>query len=72
MKDKTDSSNHESIKPIEVKNRQDTTMNREDFRADLGQTTTGAVHIEEDQGMDKIVEVGQGMIKIIKVIMEII
>ena len=47
-------------------------MNREDFRTGLGQTTTGAIHIEEEQGMDKIIEVGQGMIQIIEVIMEII
>ena len=62
MKDKIDSSNHESIKPIEVEDRQGATMNREDFRKGLGQTTTGTIHIEEDQGMDKIIEVGQDMI----------
>ena len=72
MKDKTDSSNCESIKPIEVEDRQDATMKSEDFRTGLGQTTTGAIHIEEDQGMNKIIEVGQGMIHIIEVIMEII
>ena len=42
-------------------------MNREDFRTGLGQTT----HIEEDQGMDKITEVGQGMILIIGVVTDI-
>ena len=47
MKGRTDSSNHESIKPIEVEERQDATMNREDFRTGLGQTITGAIHIEE-------------------------
>ena len=62
MKDRIDSSNHESIKPIEVEDRQDTTTNREDFRTCLGQTTTGTLHIEEDQGMDKIIKVGQDMI----------
>ena len=62
MKDKKDCSNHESIKPIEVEDRQDATMNREDFRIGLGQTTTGTIHIEEDQDIDKIIEVGQGMI----------
>ena len=37
-------------------------MNREDFRTGLGQTTTGTVHLEEGQGMDKVIEVGQDMI----------
>ena len=44
-------------------------MNREDFRTGLGQTTTGTMHMEEDQGMDKV---GQAMILIIGVIMETI
>ena len=35
-KGETDSSYHESIKPIEVEDRQDATMNREDFRTCLG------------------------------------
>ena len=43
-------------------------MNREDFRTGLGQT----IHIKEDQGMDKIIEVGQDMILIIGVITETI
>ena len=47
-------------------------MNREDFRTGLGQTTTGTIHIEEDQDMDKIIEVGQDMILIIGVITETI
>ena len=55
MKDKRDSSDHESTKPIEVEDRQDANINREDFRTGLGQTTTEAIHIEEDQGMDKII-----------------
>ena len=38
------------------------TTNREDFRTSLGQTTTGTIHMEEDQGMDKIIKVGQNMI----------
>ena len=50
------------MKPIEVEDRQDPTMNRKDFRTDLGQTITGVTHIEEGQGVDKIIEVGQGMI----------
>ena len=41
-------------------------MNREDFRTGLGQMT------EEDQGMDKIIEVGQDMILITRVVTEII
>ena len=43
-------------------------MNREDFRTVLGQTT----HTEEDQGIDKITEVGQDTILIIGVVMDII
>ena len=39
-------------------------MNREDFRIGLGQTT----HTEEDQGMDKIIEVGHDTILIIGVV----
>ena len=60
--DRRDSSNCESIKPIEVEDRQDVTTNKEDFRTGLGQTITGAMHIQEGHGMDKIIEVGQGMI----------
>ena len=63
MKDKTDSLNHESISLIEVEDRQDAIMNREDFSTGIGQT----IHIEEGQGMDKIIEVGQDMILIIGV-----
>ena len=62
MKDKIDSSNCKSINPIEVEDRQDAITNREDFRTCLCQTTTGTIHIKEDQGMDKIIEVGQDMI----------
>ena len=69
---KTDSSNHEFISPIEVDDRQDAITNREDFRTGLGPTTIGTIHIEEDQGMDKTIEVGQDMILIIEVIMETI
>ena len=39
-----------------------------DFRAVLGQTA----HTEEDQGMDKIIQVGQDMILIIEVLTETI
>ena len=45
MKDRIDNLNHEYISPIEVEDRQDAIMNREDFRTGLGQTT----HTEEDQ-----------------------
>ena len=55
-----------------VEDRQDVITNREDFRTGLGQTTTGTMYREEGQGMDKIIEVGQDMILIIEVIMEII
>ena len=72
MKDKIDSLNCESINPTEVENRQDVIMNREDFRTGLGQTTTGTMHTEEVQCMDKIIEVGQDMILIIEPITEII
>ena len=72
MKDKTNSSNHESINPMEVEDRQETITNREDFRIGLGQTKMGMIHIEEDQGMDKIIEVSEDMIQTIGVIMETI
>ena len=68
MKDKTGSLNHESISPTEEEDRQDTIMNREDFRIVLGQI----MHTEEDQGMDKPIEVGQDMILIIGVITDAI
>ena len=32
------------------------------LKTDLGQMITGAIHLEEGQGMDKIIKVGQGMI----------
>ena len=68
MKDRIDSLNHEFISPIEEEDRQDVIMNREDFRIGLGHTT----HTEEDQGMDKIIEVGHNMILIIGVVTDII
>ena len=67
MKDKIDSLNHEFINPIGVEDRQDIIMNKEDSRTGLGQTT----HTEEDQCMDKIIQVGHDMILIIGVVMEI-
>ena len=39
-------------------------MNREDFRTGFGQTT----HTEEDQGIDKITEVGKDTNLIIQVV----
>ena len=72
MKAKTDNSNGEFVNPVETQDRQDAISNREDFRTGLGQTTTGTIHIEEVQGMNKIIEVGQDMILNIGVIMEII
>ena len=68
MKDRIDSLNHEFTSPVEVEDRQDATMNREDFRTDLGQTT----HTVEDQDMDKIIEVGHNMILTKGVVMDII
>ena len=70
--DKTDSLNNESIKPIEVEDKHDAIMNSEDFRTGLGQTLTGAIHLEEGPGMDKIIKVGQSMIQIRGVITETI
>ena len=72
MKDKTDSSNHGFINQIEVEDRHDEIMNIEDFRTGLGQTVIGTTSIEEDQGMDNIIEVGLHMILIIGVVMETI
>ena len=69
---KTDSLNCKSIKPIHIEDNQDTIMNSNYFRTGLGQTITGTIHLEEGPGMDKIIEVGQGMIQIIGVITETI
>ena len=68
MKGRIGSLNYEFTNLIEVEDRQDAIMSREDFRTSLGQTT----HIEEDQGMDRITEVGQDMIPIIEVVTDII
>ena len=68
MKDRIGSLNHKYTSPIEVVDRPDTIMNREEFRTGLGQIT----HTEEDQGMDKITEVGQDMILIIGLVVDII
>ena len=50
------------IKTIEVEDKQDAVMNSEVFKTGLGQTVAGAIHLEEGQGMDKIIEVIHGMI----------
>ena len=68
MKHRIGNSSHEFTNPIEEEDRQDTIINRKDFRTGLGQTK----HAEEDQGMDKITEVGQDMILIIEVVTDII
>ena len=68
MNVETDNLNCKSISPAEVEDRQDAIIKREDFRTGLGQIT----HIEEDQGMDKIIEVGQDMFLVIEVITETI
>ena len=39
-------------------------MNREVFKTGLDQTVAGTIHLEESQGMDKNIEVGQGMTRI--------
>ena len=64
--------NCEFIKPIEVEDKQDTITNSKVFQTDLGQIIAGAIHLEEGQHMDKIIEVGQGLIQIIEVITETI
>ena len=68
MKDRIDNLSNEYISLIEREVKQDAIMNREDFRTGSGQTT----HMEEDQGMDKIIEVGQDMILIIEVVTDTI
>ena len=64
MKDRIGNLSHEYISLIEA----DLTTIREDFRTGLGQT----VHTEDDQGIDKTIEVGQDMILIIEVVTDII
>ena len=61
--DGTDNSNLKCINLIEAEVRLDTIMVREDFKIKC---------TEDDQGMDKTIEVGQGMILIIEVAMGII
>ena len=68
MKDRIDNLSHEYISLIEEEVRLDVTMIREDFRTGLDQTTC----TEDDQGMDKTIEVGQDMILIVEVVTDII
>ena len=68
MKDRTDHLNPNYTNLIKVEVRLDVTMIREDFKIGLDQTTC----TEDDLGMDKTIEVGQGMILIIEVAMGII
>ena len=68
MKDKIDNLINKYISLIEAEVRLGATMIREDFRTGLDQT----MHTEDDQGMDKTIEVGQDMILIIEVVMDII
>ena len=42
------------------------------FKTGLDQAVTGAIHLQEGQGMDKYIEVGQGMTQIIGKITETI
>ena len=68
MKDKIGNLSHKYISLIEVEIRLDITPTRENFRTDRDQTTC----TEDDQDMDKTVEVGQDMILIIEVVSAII
>ena len=68
MKDRIDNLSGKYISLIEAEVRLDVIMIKEDFRTGLDQT----MHIEDDQGMDKIIEVGQDMILIIEVVIDII
>ena len=68
MKDRID---HLSLKctiPIQVEDRLDIITSKGDFKIGLGQTT----HTEDDQHMDKIIQVGQDMIQTIEVTMGIV
>ena len=47
-------------------------MNSEVFKTGLGQIITESIHLEEGQGMDMIIEVGQNMIRITEAIKETI
>ena len=68
MKDRTDNSNLKCTSPIETEVRLDAITIRENFKTGLDQTT----NTEDEQDMDKTIEVGQGMILIIEIAMGII
>ena len=68
MKDRVDNLNLEYISLIEVEVSLDINMIREDFKTGLDQT----MHTEDDQGMDKTIDVGHDMILIIEVATDII
>ena len=68
MKDRTDNSKLESTNLIEAEVRLDASMIREDFKLGSDQRTLTL----DTQGMDKTIEVGEGMIVIIEVAMGII
>ena len=61
MMDKTDSLNHRFIKTIEVEDKQEAITNSKVFKTGLAQTVAGVIPLEEGQGMDKVIEVGQDM-----------
>ena len=68
MNDRIDHSNLECINPIGAEVRLDVTIIKVDLKIGLDQT----MHTEDDQDMDKIIEVGQDMILIIEVAMGIV
>ena len=68
MKDRIDNLSHEYISLIEAEVRLDITTIREDFSKGLGQK----MHTKDNQGMDKTIEVCQGMILIKEVVTDII
>ena len=72
MTDKIDSSNHRFLKVIEEEDKQDAITIREDFKIGLDQIVAGVIHLEECQGIDKSIEVGQGMTQIIEEIIKTI
>ena len=65
MEDRVSHSNHEFTNSIEVQDRIDVTMIREDTKAGLGQTMS----TEDAQDIIKIIEAGQDIILITGVVM---
>ena len=68
----TDSLNCKFIKAIEKEGKCNAITNREVFKTGLDQTVAGAILLEEGQGMDRNIEVCQGMTQIIGEITETI